>query len=90
MPDTGRLTKRDKLLTGEGGKGYAWSRIMRPQESMVLYKSLNTLCRSLLSGRSIRGDGKRGREKANTPIIILRYVSVGVWKIVGGVCHGYV
>ncbi len=34
------------LLTGEGGgwRGRAWSRIIRPQERLVLYKSFNTLC----------------------------------------------
>ncbi len=37
---TGRLRKRDDLLTGEGR---AWSRIIRPQESLVLYLS----CRKL-------------------------------------------
>jgi hypothetical protein len=37
------LRKIDNLLTG-GGKGWAWSRIIiRPQESLVLYKSFNTL-----------------------------------------------
>jgi hypothetical protein len=34
---TGRLRRRDKLLTGEGGRGWAWNRILRPQESLVLY-----------------------------------------------------
>ncbi len=37
------LRKRGKLLTGEGGAGWAWSRIIRPQESMALYKSFNSL-----------------------------------------------
>jgi hypothetical protein len=40
---TGRLRKRDKLLTGEGRRGWAWSRIVRQQESLALYKSFNTL-----------------------------------------------
>ncbi len=40
---TGRLRKRDNLLKGEGGRGWARSRIIRPQESLVLYKSFNTL-----------------------------------------------
>jgi hypothetical protein len=42
---TGRLRKRDNLLTG-GGRGRGrWARswIIRPQESLVLYKSFNTL-----------------------------------------------
>ncbi len=37
---TGRLKKRYSLLTVEGG----WSRIIRPKESFVLYKSFNPLC----------------------------------------------
>jgi len=40
---TGRLRKRDNLLTGEGGWGWVRSRIIRPQENLVLYKSVNTL-----------------------------------------------
>jgi hypothetical protein len=40
---TGRLRKRDNLLRGEGERGWARSRIIWPQESMVLYKSFNTL-----------------------------------------------
>ncbi len=43
---TGRLRKRDNLLTGEGGgweSGRALSRIIRTEESLVLYKSFNTL-----------------------------------------------
>ncbi len=41
---TGRLRKRDNLLPGEGGKG-GWARswIIRPQESLILYKSFNAL-----------------------------------------------
>jgi hypothetical protein len=38
---TGRMRKRDNLLTGEGG---ARSRIIRPQNILVLYKSFNTPC----------------------------------------------
>jgi hypothetical protein len=41
---TWRLRKREYLLTGDGGvggRGLAWSRIIRPQESLVLYKSFN-------------------------------------------------
>ncbi len=45
---TERLRKRGKLLTGEGGAGWAWSRIIRPQESMALYKPFNYL-RSMCS-----------------------------------------
>jgi hypothetical protein len=40
---TGRLRKRDNLLTGEGEGGWSRSRII-PQESLVLYKLVNTLC----------------------------------------------
>ncbi len=42
-PHTGGLRKRDKLLMGEGGRGWARSRIIRPQESLVLYKLFTTL-----------------------------------------------
>jgi hypothetical protein len=38
----GRLRKRD-VCWREKGKGRAWSRIIRPQESLVLYKSFNPL-----------------------------------------------
>ncbi len=39
---TRRLRKRDNLLTVERGRGRARSRIIRPKESLVLYKSFNT------------------------------------------------
>ncbi len=39
----GRLRKRDNLLTGEGGRGWARSRIIRLQECLVLFKSSNSL-----------------------------------------------
>ncbi len=42
----GRLRKTGSLLTGEGGRGWAWSRIIWPQESLALYKSFTTLCDS--------------------------------------------
>jgi hypothetical protein len=42
--NTGRLRKRDNLLTGEEGTRWARSRIIRQQESMVLSKSFITLC----------------------------------------------
>ncbi len=41
---TGRPRNRENLLTGEVGKGRAWIRIIRPQESLDLYKSVNDLC----------------------------------------------
>ncbi len=37
------LRKRLNLLTG-GQRGWAWGRIIRPLESLVLYKSFNPLC----------------------------------------------
>jgi hypothetical protein len=40
----GRPRKKDSLLTGEVGKGRAWIRIIRLQESLDLYKSFNDLC----------------------------------------------
>ncbi len=45
---TGRLRKRDNLLTGEEGKGVGPERIIRPQEIQVLYKSFNTPCSGLI------------------------------------------
>jgi hypothetical protein len=39
----GSLRNRDNFLTGEGGRGWARSRIIQPQERLVLYKSFNTL-----------------------------------------------
>jgi hypothetical protein len=56
---TGRLRKRDYLLKGEvGGKGWARS---RPQESLVLYKSFNTLCYVAMFYTSrTREEGRRG------------------------------
>jgi hypothetical protein len=41
---TGKLRKRVYLLTGEGGREWTRSRIIRLQESLVLDKSSNTLC----------------------------------------------
>ncbi len=40
---TEKLRKRDNLLTGAGGREWARSKIMRPEECLVLYKSFNTL-----------------------------------------------
>ncbi len=39
---TGRLRKRDNLLTGEGGTVWGRSQVIRRRESLVLYKSFNT------------------------------------------------
>ncbi len=53
---TGRLRKRDDLLTGERGGGRVWrrSQIIPRREILVLYKSFNTLwllCSSIWSWR---------------------------------------
>ncbi len=40
---TGRVRKRDNLLTGESGGGWGRGQILRPRESLVFNKSLNTL-----------------------------------------------
>jgi hypothetical protein len=40
---TGRLRNKDELLTGEGEGVGAGNQILRPQESLALYKSVNTL-----------------------------------------------
>jgi hypothetical protein len=50
---TGRLRKRDKLLSGEGVGGKGWD-----QETLVLDKSFNTLCPELIAAwhrKVIRG-----------------------------------
>ncbi len=39
------VCRRSSLLTEEGGGG--WSRIIRPQESLALHKTFNTLCEKL-------------------------------------------
>jgi hypothetical protein len=41
---TGRLRKRDNVLTGDVGRGWARSHIIRSQESLALYKLYSTLC----------------------------------------------
>ncbi len=41
---TGRLRKKDNLLTGEGGRGLARSRIIWPQKAWAFYKSFTILC----------------------------------------------
>jgi hypothetical protein len=41
--NTGILRKRDNMLTGKGGRGWARSRITRSQENLVLYQTFNTL-----------------------------------------------
>jgi hypothetical protein len=38
-----KTEKKRQLSDWRGGKGWARSRILRPQESLVLYKSFNTL-----------------------------------------------
>ncbi len=38
------LRKRDNLLMGEEGRGWARSRIIRLKEILVIYKSFKTLC----------------------------------------------
>jgi hypothetical protein len=45
-PATHRKTEKERqnLLTGEGRRGWARSRIMRPQDSLRLYRPFNTLC----------------------------------------------
>jgi hypothetical protein len=37
------VCRRSSLLTGEGGRGWGRSQIIRRRESLVLYKSFNTL-----------------------------------------------
>jgi hypothetical protein len=37
---TGRLRKRDKVADRGGGRGWAWSRTIRPQENLALFNTL--------------------------------------------------
>ncbi len=61
---TGRLRKRDNLLKGWGGGGEgAGSRIIRPQESLVLYKSFNPLCSTYTSGVLMATHRKTEKER---------------------------
>ncbi len=39
----GRTEKKIELADGRGRRGWARSRIIRPQERLILYKSFNTL-----------------------------------------------
>jgi hypothetical protein len=48
---TGKLRKRDNFLTGEEGMGWTRSRIIRPQDSLVIYKLFNTLCSLWLNSK---------------------------------------
>jgi hypothetical protein len=49
---TGKLTKRDKLLTGDEGRAWGRSPIIRRRESLVHNKSFDILCCAGSSGRS--------------------------------------
>jgi hypothetical protein len=40
-------------VMGEGERGWAWSRIIRPQESLVICKSFNTLCHISYIGHTL-------------------------------------
>ncbi len=40
---TGRLRKRYNLMTGDEGRG--WARSIQQRESLIVYKSFNTLCK---------------------------------------------
>ncbi len=58
--NTGRLRKRDNLLTGEGKKGWGRRQIIRPQESQAL--SINHSVLSVYGSETfvITGGGGRG------------------------------
>jgi hypothetical protein len=58
---TGGLRKRGNLMTGEG---WAWSRIIRPQESLALCKSFNPLW-VIVSNLQVHGVFETVREKLN-------------------------
>jgi hypothetical protein len=58
----GRLRKRDKMVKEGGGEGLAKSLIVWPQESLVLYKSINKLS-FFLWGYSVRKISQINRAK---------------------------
>ncbi len=51
---TGKLRKRDNLLKGEGEEVKGRSQIKRRKETLVLYKSFNTLCSSVTSCKALQ------------------------------------
>jgi hypothetical protein len=57
---TGRLRKKDNLLTGDGVRGWAKNQNIEPQGSLALYKSFNAL-----------GVEERGPSDLNTFILSL-------------------
>jgi hypothetical protein len=60
-----------ELTEGRGGKGRAWSRIIRPQESLVLYKSFSTLWTlSLLFLCALPTQREMARAKTTKPLIV--------------------
>ncbi len=63
----GILRKRDNLLTVEGERGLGRSQIIRRQESLVLYKSFNTICTKHFSRVSEANDLYRYYQNVCTP-----------------------
>jgi hypothetical protein len=66
------VCRRSSLLTGEGGRGWAWSRIIWPHESLALCKYLNALYSNLLTREEGSGRGAKSldHKKAWPPINI--------------------
>ncbi len=56
---TGRLWKRDTLLTGEG-----WMGRRSTARNLVLYKSFKTLCRGSYTGHVLVKEGRKTESKA--------------------------
>ncbi len=73
LPATHMKTEKERHLPdGIGGRGWARSRIIRPQESLVLYKSLNNLCRIRL--KSVQPTKKRN--------LVVKFISSQIRKLV--------
>ncbi len=60
---TGRLRKRDNLLTGKGWRVWARSRITRPQENLVLYQTILSEVKCTLHANvHLEGGNNQGRK----------------------------
>jgi hypothetical protein len=77
----GRPRKRDNLLTGEGGKGWRRSQIIRRRESLVLSKSFNILWSQVYLQSKVRKrktqDAKKTKWKKSPPS---RWRILCVWR----------
>ncbi len=63
------VCRRSRLLSGEGRRGWAWSRIIRPQEGLVTSKSRNTLWQG---ERTEWNKGRKMDRKCRNPTLFLK------------------